>query len=114
MAYGHVQTSDGLSDMRQFQLQRFTRCCTALTLGLDDQQNDRAETLQPRDIDWQPCENVEERTEMQRSEKISWQTAKESKSNTGEQAGFELPSDTRQQREDDSTQNKLLNEILLY
>lgn len=76
------------------------RCCTVLNLVLDDQQNDNAETLQPGDIDWQQCENVEESMEMQRSENISWQTAKETESNTCEDARFELPSDTRQQRED--------------
>ncbi|XP_029681920.1 homeodomain-interacting protein kinase 2-like [Takifugu rubripes] len=79
--------------------ERFMRCCTVLNLVPDDQQNDNAETLQPREIDWQQCEDVEERMEMQRSENITWQTAKE-ESNTCEYTRFELPSETRQQRED--------------
>lgn len=73
-----------------------------LNLVLDDQQYDSAESLQPYDIDWQQCENVEERMEMQRSENVTWQTAKETESNTCEHTRYELPSDTDtlQQHED--------------
>lgn len=105
-AYGHVQTSDGLSHLSICVIysfndaERFMSCCTVLNLALDDQQNDSAETLQPCDIDWQQCENVEEMMELQRSENITWKTAKETESNTCEYTRFELPSETGQQHED--------------
>lgn len=76
------------------------RCCKVLNLVLDEQQNDNAETLQPHDIDWEQYENVEEIMEMQGSENITWQTAKETESNTYKRSRFELPSDPRQQRKD--------------
>lgn len=99
--YGHVYVSDGLNFIDIIcsfnDAERFMRCCTALHLALDNQQNDNTKTRQPHDRKRQQYENAEE--EMQGSENIVWQTAKETESSPCKCTKFELSSDTQQQRE---------------
>lgn len=75
------------------------RCCTVLNLVLDNQQHEYRKAFQADDIRWQQYENTEE-MEMQRSEDIIWQTAKESESYISQRTRFELPRDTHQQTKD--------------
>lgn len=101
--HAHVYVSDGLNFIDIIcsfnDAERFMRCCTALHLSLDNQQNDNTKTRQPHDRRRQQYENAEEIMGMQRSENIVWQTAKETESSPCKYTKFELSLDTQQQHE---------------
>lgn len=97
--HAHVYVSDGLNFIDIIcsfnDAERFMRCCTALHLALDNQQNDNTKTCQPHDRKRQQYETAEEIMEKQRSENIVWQTAKETESSPCKYTKFELSSDTQ-------------------
>lgn len=89
------------------------RCCTVLNLVLDNQQCEHRKPFWADDIKWQQYENAEE-VEMQRSENIIWQTAKESKSYICQHAKYKLPGDTHRQQAEDGTKTQHHSALLLF
>lgn len=84
-----------------------------LNLALDNQQREHRKTFQADDITWQQYENTEE-MEMQRSDNIIWQTAKESESYLSQHTRFELPRDTQHQQPEDRTKIRHHSALFLF
>lgn len=76
-----------------------------LNLVFDNQQHGYRKTFQADDINWQQYNNTED-LEMQRSEDITWQTAKESY--ISQCTRFELARETQHQQTKDGTKTKRL------